>query len=45
MLIKVNDQMSVNVSKILPRDGKITDISIATQDKDTAGGGGDRIQE
>ena len=30
MLIKIDDQVSVNVRKILPREGKITDISIAT---------------
>ena len=45
MLIKVVDNVSVNVRKILPREGKITDISIATHAEDPAGESGTQVQE
>ena len=45
MLIKVGDNVSVNVRKILPREGKITDISIATHAEDPAGESGTQVQE
>jgi len=45
MIIKIDDQVSVNVRKILPREGKITDISIATHPEDPAGEGGVQVQE
>ena len=40
MIIKVGDNVSVNVRKILPREGKITNISIATTADDPAGEAG-----
>ena len=45
MIIKIDDQVSVNVRKILPREGKITDISIATHAEDPAGESGVQVQE
>lgn len=45
MLIKIDDQVSVNVRKILPREGKITDISIATSLADPAGERGIQTQK
>ena len=45
MLIKVGDNVSVNVRKILPREGKITNISIATTADDPAGEAGMQVNE
>ena len=45
MLIKIDDKVSVNVKNVLPREGKITDISIATTTGDPAGESGVQIQE
>ena len=45
MLIKIDDKVSVNTRNILPREGKITDISIATKTGDPAGENGVQIQE
>ena len=45
MLIKIDDKVSVNVRNVLPREGKITDISIATTTGDPAGESGVQIQE
>ena len=45
MLIKVGDNVSVNVRKILPREGKITNISIATTADDPAGEAGMQVKE
>ena len=45
MLIKVGDNVSVNVRKILPREGKITDISLALTTNDPAGENGIQVQQ
>ena len=45
MLIKIDDKVSVNVRNVLPREGKITDISIATTTGDPAGELGTQISE
>ena len=45
MLIKIDDKVSVNVRNVLPREGKITDISIATTTGDPAGESGTQVQE
>ena len=45
MIIKVGDNVSVNVRKILPREGKITNISIATTADDPAGEAGMQVKE
>ena len=45
MLIKIDDKVSVNVRNVLPREGKITAISIATTTGDPAGESGVQIQE
>ena len=45
MIIKVGDNVSVNVRKILPREGKITNISIATTADDPAGESGMQVNE
>ena len=45
MIIKVGDNVSVNVRKILPRKGKITNISIATTAADPAGERGVQIKK
>ena len=45
MLIKIDDKVSVNTRNILPREGKITDISIATTTGDPAGESGVQILE
>ena len=45
MLIKIDDKVSVNTRNILPREGKITDISIATHAEDPAGESGTQVQE
>jgi len=45
MIIKVGDNVSVNVRKILPREGKITNISIATTADDPAGEAGMQVNE
>ena len=37
MLIKIDDKVSVNTRNILPREGKITDISIGLRTSDPAG--------
>ena len=45
MIIKVGDNVSVNVRNILPREGKITNISIATTADDPAGEAGMQVKE
>ena len=45
MIIKVGDNVSVNVRKVLPREGKITNISIATTAADPAGEMGVQIKK
>ena len=46
MLIKIDDKVSVNMSHtILPREGKITDISLALTTSDPAGEHGIQVQE
>ena len=45
MLIKIDDKVSVNTRNVLPREGKITDISIATTIGDPAGELGTQINE
>ena len=45
MLIKIDDKVSVNVRNVLPREGNINDISIATTTGDPAGESGVQIQE
>ena len=45
MIIKVGDNVSVNVRKILPREGKVTNISIATTADDPAGEAGTQVKE
>ena len=46
MLIKVGDNVSVNLRrKILPREGKVTNISIATTADDPAGEAGMQVKE
>ena len=45
MIIKVDDKVSVNVRSLLPREGKITDISLALTTDDPAGENGIQVQE
>ena len=45
MLIKVDDKVSVNTRNVLPREGKITDISLALTTSDPAGENGIQVQE
>ena len=45
MLIKIDDKVSVNTRNILPREGKITDISLALTTNDPAGENGIQVQE
>ena len=45
MLIKIDDTVSVNVRNLLPREGKITDISLALVKSDPAGELGIQVQE
>jgi len=45
VLIKIDDKVCVNVRNVLPREGKITDISIATTTGDPAGESGVQIHE
>ena len=45
MLIKIDDKVSVNTRNILPREGKITDISLALVKSDPAGELGIQVQE
>ena len=46
MIIKIGDNVSVNLRrKILPREGKITNISIATTAADPAGERGVHIKK
>ena len=45
MIIKVDDKVSVNVRSLLPREGKITDISLALVKSDPAGELGIQVQE
>ena len=45
MLIKVDDKVSVNTRNVLPREGKITDISLALTTSDPAGEHGIQVQE
>ena len=45
MLIKIDDKVSVNVRSLLPREGKITDISLALTTDDPAGENGIQVQE
>ena len=44
MLIKIDDKVSVNVRSLLPREGKITDISLALTTDDPAGENGIQTQ-
>ena len=45
MIIKVDDKVSVNVRSLLPREGKITDISLALTTDDPAGENGIQVQQ
>ena len=45
MLIKIDDTVSVDVRKLFPREGKITDISLALVKSDPAGELGIQVQE
>ena len=45
MLIKIDDKVSVNTRNVLPREGKITDISLALTTNDPAGENGIQVQE
>tara|TARA_Y100000994_G_scaffold237261_1_gene228637 strand:+ start:603 stop:836 length:234 start_codon:yes stop_codon:yes gene_type:complete len=45
MLIKIDDTVSVDVRNLLPREGKITDISLALVKSDPAGELGIQVQE
>ena len=45
MLIKIDDKVSVNTRNVLPREGKITDISLALTTSDPAGEHGIQVQE
>ena len=45
MLIKIDDTVSINTRSILPRQGKITDISLALTTGDPAGENGIKVQE
>ena len=45
MLIKIDDNVSVNTRNLLPREGKITDISLALVKSDPAGELGIQVQE
>jgi len=45
MLIKIDDTVSVDVRNLLPREGKITDISLALTTSDPAGENGIQVQE
>ena len=45
MLIKIDDKVSVNTRNILPREGKITDISIGLRTSDPAGELGVHVEE
>ena len=45
MLIKIDDTVSVNVRSLLPREGKITDISLALTTNDPAGENGIQVQQ
>ena len=45
MLIKIDDTVSVDVRKLFPREGKITDISLALVKSDPAGENGIQVQE
>ena len=45
MIIRIGSDVSVNVRNVLPREGKITDISIATHAEDPAGESGTQVQE
>tara|TARA_X000001036_G_scaffold239767_1_gene223607 strand:- start:182 stop:415 length:234 start_codon:yes stop_codon:yes gene_type:complete len=45
VLIKIDDKVSVNTRNILPREGKITDISLALTTNDPAGENGIQVQE
>ena len=45
MLIKIDDKVSVNVRSLLPREGKITDISLALTTDDPAGENGIQVQQ
>ena len=45
MLIKIDDTVSVDVRNLFPREGKITDISLALVKSDPAGELGIQVQE
>ena len=45
MIIKIDDTVNITTSSILPRQGKITDISLALLTGDPAGENGIKVQE
>ena len=45
MIIRIGSDVSVNVRSLLPREGKITDISLALTTDDPAGEKGIQVQE
>ena len=45
MIIRIGSDVSVNVRNVLPREGKITDISLALTTDDPAGENGIQVQE
>ena len=45
MIIKIDDTVNITTSSILPRQGKITDISLALVKSDPAGELGIQVQE
>ena len=45
MIIRIGSDVSVNVRSFLPREGKITDISLALTTDDPAGENGIQVQE
>ena len=45
MIIRIGSDVSVNVRNVLPREGKITDISLALTTDDPAGENGIQVQQ
>ena len=45
MIIRIGSDVSVNVRSVLPREGKITDISLALTTDDPAGENGIQVQQ
>ena len=45
MIIRIGSDVSVNVRSLLPREGKIADISLALTTDDPAGENGIQVQE